>query len=56
MPEIVREEGACGRAIIPTNIHHLEIHPMSLCRNFLVKISANIGNSAGISTIGAEVE
>ncbi|PWG74846.1 phosphomethylpyrimidine synthase ThiC, partial [Enterococcus hirae] len=45
-PEFVREEVARGRAIIPANINHPELEPMIIGRNFLVKINANIGNSA----------
>jgi phosphomethylpyrimidine synthase len=55
-PEFVRDEVACGRAIIPANINHLELEPMIIGRNFLVKINANIGNSAVSSSIEAEVE
>ncbi|TXI89625.1 MAG: phosphomethylpyrimidine synthase ThiC, partial [Burkholderiaceae bacterium] len=55
-PEFVREEIAHGRAIIPAKINHLEIEPMIIGRNFLVKINANIGNSAVTSSIGEEVE
>lgn len=55
-PEFVRQEIACGRAIIPANINHPEIEPMIIGRNFLVKINANIGNSAVTSSIGEEVE
>ncbi|RJG07154.1 phosphomethylpyrimidine synthase ThiC [Noviherbaspirillum cavernae] len=55
-PEFVRAEVACGRAIIPMNINHPEIEPMIIGRNFLVKINANIGNSAVTSSIGEEVE
>lgn len=55
-PEFVREEVARGRAIIPANINHPEIEPMIIGRNFLVKINANIGNSAISSSIGEEVE
>lgn len=55
-PEFVREEIAAGRAIIPNNINHPESEPMIIGRNFLVKINANIGNSAVISTIEEEVE
>ncbi|MBI1890914.1 MAG: phosphomethylpyrimidine synthase ThiC [Burkholderiales bacterium] len=54
--EFVRSEVACGRAIIPANINHPEIEPMIIGRNFLVKINANIGNSAVTSSIGEEVE
>ncbi len=55
-PEFVREEIARGRAIIPNNINHPESEPMIIGRNFLVKINANIGNSAVTSTIEEEVE
>ena len=55
-PEFVREEVARGRAIIPANINHPESEPMVIGRNFLVKINANIGNSAVASSIEEEVE
>ena len=55
-PEFVRSEVALGRAIIPSNINHPESEPMIIGRNFLVKINANIGNSAVTSSIGEEVE
>lgn len=55
-PEFVREEVARGRAIIPNNINHPETEPMIIGRNFLVKINANIGNSATTSSIEEEVE
>ncbi len=55
-PEFVRDEVACGRAIIPSNINHPEVEPMIIGRNFLVKINANIGNSAVTSSIEEEVE
>ncbi len=55
-PEFVRDEVARGRAIIPLNINHPESEPMIIGRNFLVKINANIGNSALGSSIGEEVE
>ncbi|MES2662543.1 MAG: phosphomethylpyrimidine synthase ThiC [Pseudomonadota bacterium] len=55
-PEYVRSEVALGRAIIPLNINHPEIEPMIIGRNFLVKINANIGNSALGSSISEEVE
>ncbi len=55
-PEFVRDEVARGRAIIPANINHPELEPMIIGRNFLVKINANIGNSAIASTIAEEVE
>ncbi len=54
--EFVRDEVACGRAIIPANINHLELEPMIIGRNFLVKINSNIGNSAVSSSIADEVE
>ena len=54
--EFVRQEVARGRAIIPANINHLEVEPMAIGRNFLVKINANIGNSAVTSSIEEEVE
>ncbi len=55
-PEFVRDEVAAGRAIIPANINHPELEPMIIGRNFLVKINANIGNSAVASSIEEEVE
>ena len=55
-PEFVRNEIALGRAIIPANINHPEIEPMIIGRNFLVKVNANIGNSAVTSSIEEEVE
>lgn len=55
-PEFVRDEVARGRAIIPSNINHPEAEPMAIGRNFLVKINANIGNSAIASSIEEEVE
>jgi phosphomethylpyrimidine synthase len=55
-PEFVREEVARGRAVIPNNINHPETEPMIIGRNFLVKINANIGNSAITSSIEEEVE
>ena len=55
-PEFVREEIARGRAIIPANINHVELEPMIIGRNFLVKINGNIGNSALGSSIEEEVE
>jgi phosphomethylpyrimidine synthase len=55
-PEFVRDEVARGRAIIPSNINHPETEPMIIGRNFLVKINANIGNSAVASSIEEEVE
>ncbi|MGM0434620.1 MAG: phosphomethylpyrimidine synthase ThiC [Pseudomonadota bacterium] len=54
-PEFVRDEVACGRAIIPNNINHPESEPMIIGRNFLVKVNANIGNSAVTSSIEEEV-
>ncbi|HET9427839.1 MAG TPA: phosphomethylpyrimidine synthase ThiC [Allosphingosinicella sp.] len=55
-PEFVRDEVARGRAIIPSNINHPESEPMAIGRNFLVKINANIGNSAVASDVAAEVD
>ncbi|WP_232629759.1 phosphomethylpyrimidine synthase ThiC [Methylobacterium sp. Leaf118] len=55
-PDFVREEVARGRAIIPANINHVELEPMAIGRNFLVKINANIGNSAVTSSAAEEVE
>lgn len=55
-PEFVRQEVALGRAIIPANINHPECEPMAIGRNFLVKVNANIGNSALASSIEEEVE
>jgi phosphomethylpyrimidine synthase len=55
-PEFVRDEVARGRAIIPANVNHPECEPMAIGRNFLVKINANIGNSAVVSTAAEEVE
>ena len=55
-PEFVRDEIARGRAIIPNNINHPESEPMIIGRNFLVKINANIGNSAVTSSVAEEVE
>jgi len=55
-PEFVRDEVARGRAIIPSNVNHPESEPMVIGRNFLVKINANIGNSAVTSSIEEEVE
>ncbi len=55
-PEFVRDEVARGRAIIPANINHPEVEPMIIGRNFLVKVNANIGNSAVTSSIEEEVE
>src|SRR5262249_14307775 len=54
--DLVRDEMARGRAILPANIRHLELEPMVIGRNFLVKINANIGNSAVSSSIDEEVE
>src|SRR5690606_15144397 len=54
--EFVRDEVARGRAIIPSNINHPEAEPMIIGRNFLVKINANIGNSAVSSSVAEEVE
>src|SRR5215510_12071781 len=54
--DFVRDEVARGRAIIPSNINHLELEPMIIGRNFLVKINANIGNSAVSSSIEEEVQ
>ena len=55
-PELVRDEVARGRAIIPANVNHPELEPMIIGRNFLVKVNANIGNSAVTSSIEEEVE
>jgi phosphomethylpyrimidine synthase len=55
-PEFVRQEVARGRAIIPANINHVELEPMAIGRNFLVKVNANIGNSAVTSGAAEEVE
>ena len=55
-PEFVRQEVAAGRAVIPCNINHPEVEPMIIGRNFLVKVNANIGNSATTSSIAEEVE
>ena len=55
-PEFVRDEVARARAVIPANINHTELEPMAIGRNFLVKINANIGNSAVTSSIEEEVE
>jgi len=55
-PEFVRDEIARGRAIIPANVNHLELEPMIIGRNFLVKVNANLGNSAVTSSIEEEVE
>ncbi len=55
-PEFVREEVARGRAVIPANINHPELEPCIIGRNFLVKINANIGNSAVLSHVADEVD
>ena len=55
-PEFVRREIADGRAVLPANVNHAESEPMIIGRNFLVKINANIGNSAVSSSIDEEVE
>jgi len=55
-PEFVRDEVARGRAIIPSNVNHPEAEPMAIGRNFLVKINANIGNSAVASDVAQEVD
>jgi phosphomethylpyrimidine synthase len=55
-PEFVRDEVARGRAIIPANVNHGELEPMAIGRNFLVKVNANIGNSAVLSTVAEEVD
>ena len=55
-PEFVRDEIARGRAVLPANINHRELEPMIIGRNFLVKINANIGNSAVTSSVEEEVE
>ncbi|HEX2149497.1 MAG TPA: phosphomethylpyrimidine synthase ThiC, partial [Actinomycetota bacterium] len=55
-PEFVRDEVASGRAIIPSNVNHPEAEPMAIGRNFLVKINANIGNSAVTSSVAEEVD
>jgi phosphomethylpyrimidine synthase len=55
-PEFVRDEVARGRAIIPANINHGELEPMAIGRNFLVKVNANIGNSAVLSSVADEVD
>ncbi len=55
-PEFVRDEIAAGRAVLPANINHSECEPMIIGRNFMVKINANIGNSATTSSIAEEVE
>ncbi|GCD98403.1 phosphomethylpyrimidine synthase ThiC [Embleya hyalina] len=55
-PEVVREEIAAGRAVLPANINHPEIEPMAIGKNFLVKVNANIGNSAVTSSIEEETD
>src|SRR5690606_38169186 len=55
-PEFVRDEVARGRAIIPANVNHPESEPMIIGRNFLVKVNANIGNSAVTSSLAEEVD
>src|SRR5205807_5297107 len=55
-PETVRDEVASGRAILPSNVNHPESEPMVIGRNFLVKVNANIGNSAVTSSVAEEVE
>ncbi|KAB2339499.1 phosphomethylpyrimidine synthase ThiC [Actinomadura rudentiformis] len=55
-PEFVRDELAAGRAVLPANVNHPEIEPMIIGKNFLVKVNANIGNSAVASSIEDEVE
>src|SRR5690606_3282240 len=55
-PEFVRDEIARGRAVIPANINHPEAEPMIIGRNFLVKVNANIGNSAVTSAMAEEVD
>ncbi|AKC32319.1 thiamine biosynthesis protein ThiC [Candidatus Pantoea carbekii] len=55
-PEFVRQQVACGHAIIPCNINHPELEPMIIGRNFLVKVNANIGNSAVSSSLEEEIE
>src|SRR5205814_1153154 len=55
-PEFVRSEVARGRAIIPANVNHPESEPMAIGRSFLVKVNANIGNSAVTSSIAEEVD
>ncbi len=56
LPEVVREEIAAGRAVLPANVNHPEIEPMIIGKRFLVKVNANIGNSAVTSSIEEEVE
>jgi len=55
-PEFVRSEVAAGRAVIPSNINHPELEPQIIGRNFLVKINANIGNSAVASSVEEEID
>ncbi|MFE3201392.1 phosphomethylpyrimidine synthase ThiC [Embleya sp. NPDC059237] len=55
-PEVVRDEIAAGRAVLPANINHPEIEPMAIGKNFLVKVNANIGNSAVTSSIEEETD
>src|SRR5690606_3461651 len=55
-PEVVREEIAAGRAVLPANVNHPETEPMIIGKRFLVKVNANIGNSAVTSSIEEEVE
>ena len=55
-PTVVRDEVAAGRAIVPANVNHPELEPMAIGRNFLVKVNANIGNSAVTSSVEEEVE
>ncbi|MCZ9343370.1 phosphomethylpyrimidine synthase ThiC, partial [Streptomyces sp. TRM76130] len=55
-PDVVREEIAAGRAVLPANVNHPEIEPMIIGKRFLVKVNANIGNSAVTSSIEEEVE
>ena len=55
-PEFVRDEIACGRAVLPANINHPESEPMIIGRNFSVKINTNIGNSATTSSLEEEVD
>ena len=55
-PEFVRDEIACGRAVIPANVNHPELEPMIIGRNFKIKVNSNIGNSALSSSIEDEVE
>ena len=55
-PEFVRDEVARGRAVVPVNVNHPEVEPLAIGRGFLVKINANIGNSAVASSIEEEVD